>query len=202
MESLQSALNIYRDLAGSYPDKLDQLKITGTDAKQLNTGPPPKGEVYDPRFGSTYHYGNAYKDQLLLKAVPLDAFTGKPYEYKKNGDGFTVVYTIKLPPYVSGTYPAEVMKADYSICSGRPCSVAHLKFVEGENTATEKVLSQEALQQSKIDSDHDFASDSLEAYIGSDKNKPDTDGDGKQDGDEISSRKNPLGPGDLEGSYY
>lgn len=201
VQSLQLALNIYRDLAGSYPDTLEQLKITGTDAKKLNSG-TPKGEINDPRFGARYSYGNTYKDRLLLQAIPSDAFTGNPFEYKKSGDTFTLAYTIKLPPYVPGTIAPSVMKTDYSTCSGRPCSIASLKFVEGKNTATEKILSQEALAQAKIDSDRDFASDSLEMYIGTDKNKADTDGDGEQDGDEISDRKNPLGPGELEGPYY
>jgi hypothetical protein len=49
----------------------------------------------------------------------------------------------------------------------------------------------------KIDSDQDGLDDQLEDGIGTDKNNPDTDGDGFNDGDEITSNHDPLGSGQL-----
>ncbi|MFA4873612.1 MAG: hypothetical protein WC659_06845, partial [Patescibacteria group bacterium] len=47
------------------------------------------------------------------------------------------------------------------------------------------------------DSDGDGLDDRLEEAIGTDKNKPDTDGDGFNDGEEIKKFYNPLGSGSL-----
>lgn len=58
------------------------------------------------------------------------------------------------------------------------------------------------------DADMDELSDNLEVAIGTNKNNPDTDGDGYSDGDEIKNNFDPLKPGsqikqdDLLGDYF
>jgi len=47
------------------------------------------------------------------------------------------------------------------------------------------------------DSDNDGLSDKEEEFYGTDKNNPDTDGDGYKDGDEVKNGYNPLGTGKL-----
>jgi hypothetical protein len=52
-----------------------------------------------------------------------------------------------------------------------------------------------------FDSDKDGLTDNLEAFYGTDKNNPDTDGDGYNDGDEVNNGYDPLVAGDAKLDY-
>jgi hypothetical protein len=48
------------------------------------------------------------------------------------------------------------------------------------------------------DSDDDGLSDDMEAFYKTDKNNPDTDGDGYKDGEEVENGYDPALPGDAK----
>lgn len=204
VSTVRSALYSYKSMAGSYPNSLEDLKKTRADIKKLNPN-------YSSKTSEVSFYSSSYDEKPLLSVVPVDTFTKQPLGYTKVGDDYTLTYTQKLPPYVSGTeIPYSLYDSSYlspiptiGSRSSSNTRIVSLKYVEGTNTADSKVISREATALAKTDSDGDGLSDSIEAYIGTNPNKKDTDGDGTSDGAEISRGSNPLGPGDLtNGSDY
>lgn len=53
----------------------------------------------------------------------------------------------------------------------------------------------------RLDSDEDGLTDDVEAFYGTDKNNPDTDGDGYKDGEEVNNGYDPLLPGGAKLDY-
>jgi hypothetical protein len=132
-----------------------------------------------------------------IKKLPKDV----SYKVTSGGKDYELVYHISLPKYTKGSsisqyystlYPQSTRSSSYNSYS------YYLKFVDGENTATKARLSEEAYAAASKDADNDMLSDSLETFIGSNKSKKDTDGDGYSDGEELRSNSNPLGTGQLE----
>lgn len=121
--------------------------------------------------------------KILAANVPNDVYTGKSFVYSASADGksYTLKYTINLPEYKQGVKLYTLKGYNYV----KNKSVVYLKYVNGVNTATPNTTSSEALATSKIDSDGDGISDSLEKYVGTNPNKKDTDGNGTSDYDEI-----------------
>jgi hypothetical protein len=106
-----------------------------------------------------------------IDAIPNDRYTEKPFAYQTTEDGgYVLVYTIN---YVDGMSTSD-----------------RKKYVEGLNTATEKVLSNEA--EGKIDADQDGLTAAQEAEYGTSDHKKDTDGDGYDDKTEIDAGFDPL----------
>ena len=185
INSIGSALVRYKSVTGVFPPSLDELKKKGSEVtKSANMSEETK-------------VMNSYYDtQAFMQAIPNDAYTKAPYTYSSTGSDYSLVYNIALPKYTDGMSLYEIYESSYN-----PKSPSiYLKYVSGINTASDKVTSQEAFAVSKIDSDKDGVSDSLEDYIGTDKNKKDTDGDGYTDYQEIISGTNPLGPGNQKQS--
>lgn len=198
ISTVRSALMSYKQLAGVYPSKLDDLKKTvgeiKTDAKKVAT--PQKIPV-----ASSYGYYAIPKDDApILNEIPVDLNTHMPFGYSLKGDDFALTYTMQFPPYEAGTSPRSMYTTDYSsrVSSGKLMLI--MNVVQGKNTATSKLTSQEAAAQSLIDSDKDGVSDALENYLGSNRLKADSDGDGHSDYDELTQGSNPLGPGNLKSS--
>ncbi len=198
VRTVRSALNRYKLVTGTFPETLDLLTKATED---LPRGPTQKGEsnpfdLLEKGSGP------------LIKSVPNDIYTNTPFAYGRKGDDFQLIYTIELPkfdagemsvrPYLSfGTYEYDRSGSGGSL-AGSKVKALSLRVVQGNNTATKDIDSIEALATQSVDTDKDNLSDALEEFIGTDKNKKDTDGDGVNDRDEVERNSNPLGPGALE----
>lgn len=166
------------------------------------------------------HEGALPDDLMALLADPagIKAFAAEPglddknllslYQYKKipatgNGSGskqgYRLVYQIALPKVPEQFYELHQNLIGYdsagALSTGGERSLQYLRFVNGKNTATEKVLSVEAEATKRLDSDKDLITDGLEQYIGTNITKKDTDGDTVGDYDELQKGGNPNGPG-------
>ncbi len=77
VQTVRAALDTYKQLSGSYPKSLSDLTKTRGDVKKLNPN-QAKGNTSTP----TDMYYSAYKDtDPILRAVPVDTFTGKAFDY-------------------------------------------------------------------------------------------------------------------------
>jgi len=199
--AIRLAIDNFYVLVGDYPENLSDLELTGKEAiaKFGKAEETETGTISYPSLPGTYY--ESQEDSPFLKAVPKDAYTGMDYKYQKILDyDYTLTYNINLPKYEKGT------RLDYDIC-GRTYNTAtrlydsYLIVIDGLNTVDKSGISQEAKQVQYIDSDRDGVTDSLEDYIGTDKHKKDTDGDGQTDGYELSKYSDPLGSGNLEYDY-
>lgn len=215
VEAVRSALRRHKSITGGFPDSLDELAKTPDQLRESAGGgedaaPEQKclpGQKCLPEQkclpGSPGQKCVTPIDgrKPLLRAVPKDAVTHGPFAYSKNtaGDDYSLQYTIRLPLYAPGTMPSRSVYTEaYSYAAVKPTWSYKLKHFEGVNTATKDKLSEEADRVASADADGDGLTDSFETYIGADKNKKDTDGDGASDGDELRRGDNPLGPGRLE----
>ncbi|MEK7187901.1 MAG: hypothetical protein AAB691_03610 [Patescibacteria group bacterium] len=213
VSSVRSALLSYKSIMLKYPTSLDELKKT---RKELQAVAPkkPTASTSNISMGMAINedldyldYYDRYDNQPLLKTIPLDP-TGKPFGYKPQGADFALTYDILIPPYVTGTNPTYIYSYAYgedyysldyqTRLKTTPQRMIQEFYVHGKNTATSKVLSEEALRQSKVDSDKDGVSDWFEGYIGTNKNKADTDGDAYSDSEELGRGDNPNGAGKLK----
>ncbi|MCC2631147.1 MAG: hypothetical protein K0S38_956, partial [Candidatus Paceibacter sp.] len=187
VSKIRGALGTYSSLSGgTYPATLEDLKKKGSEIIPLNTN------------NNENYYGEYYKNKKILEVVPNDVVTKQPFMYSASGKTYKLTYTIDLAPYKKGTQMYGLYQTDYT--SGNTYKI-YLKYINGINTATEKALSEEALAAAKLDSDGDKVTNALEDYLGTNKNKADTDGDRTSDYDEITRGSDPLGPGYLESSY-
>ncbi len=185
ISTLTYALSDYKNLAGSYPTSLNDLKKTRKEISALNPTP-----------SKTLVFG--YNDSSpVLKAVPVDIYTGAPFTYSKTATDYALVYTIELPAYKTGTTGSGVYTTDYGSYSSTVRKLVW-RVVNGKNTATSKSTSQEATAQSQKDSDGDGVPDTLETYLGTSPSKKDTDGDGRTDSEELNAGTNPTGAGTLK----
>jgi len=160
--------------------------------------------VYD---FSTRYTKERYENRPFLTRIPNDFYTGKPYRYSGSGDDYNLIYKVELPPYERGKMPLSILYTlDRSYGPSSPIRYKYrFNYLEGDNTADSKLISKEADYQSGIDSDQDGLPDVFEDYLGTDKYKKDTDGDGRSDAEELYMRTDPLGPGRLESDsrdYY
>ncbi len=171
ISTIRSMLDTYKSNVGMYPVSLDELIKTVTG---------PKG-TYTPR----------------ITTLPVDTYTEQSFDYTKSGDDYTLKYTLNLPPYVRGTMPVRIYSYNYAVTAATKQSLS-LTAVDGSNTADSKIVSREAVSQSKIDTDKDGLPDALEKYLGTNLNKKDTDGDGYDDYTELNTNTDPLGPGNLK----
>lgn len=112
--------------------------------------------------------------------VPADRYTKQPFAYTRAADGksYSLAYRIELPKEKPSGRDAYLY--DYQ----------SEQYVDGMNTANEKVVSVEALE--KKDSDKDGLSDAIETKLGTNRYRADTDGDGYTDKEESDSGNNPL----------
>lgn len=186
ISAVTQALKLYKQLSGTYPESLDKLVITIGEAKKINPN-PQKAESYDINTPSDMIINNNKEEDLIIQAVPVDVFSGKPYEYKLSNGEYSLIYKIIFPKKVS----EDGQSTHYSFYYLE-------KYVDGINTATPKSKSLEVDIQSKIDQDKDGLADYLEKYYGTDPLKKDTDGDGYNDKIEVSRGDNPLGVGKLK----
>jgi hypothetical protein len=188
----------YKQLAGVYPSKLDDLKKTvgeiKSDVKKTAT---PQKTVFTSSLG---YYGIPKDDAPLLSEVPMDLYTHMPYGYSLKGADFALTYTMQLPAYEAGTSPRSMYTSNYMTRTASGKAPLVMNVVQGKNTASSKSASDEAAAQSSVDSDGDGVSDALENYLGLNRLKTDSDGDGHSDYDELTQGSNPLGPGNLKSS--
>jgi len=186
IQKIRSALETYKTLAGRYPENLADLLSTANDidAKHHFTTTTPSFSYTKERYGL----------RKIMDAVPQDVFGGGSFGYTIAKNDYALTYAIKLPPFRENNVAFFDAVDSQTMISKKITE----KFVEGKNTATSKILSQEAVTQSKIDADKDGISDTLEAHFGTDPQKSDTDGDGKSDSEELMARTNPSGVGALE----
>ena len=177
IQSIRRALSDYHYSTGRYPTSLAEL--TKTRAEVMKSA----------------------DDRPFMATVPTDLFTQKAFGYTTSADDYQLSYTMQYAPYQSGSVlPDSLYTYDYSVkmaygSAGRPLL---LVAVQGTNTATSKVASTEAVAQSKIDTDNDSLPDALENYMGTNRLKTDTDGDGRSDREEFDSGSDPRGPGKLK----
>jgi hypothetical protein len=134
----------------------------------------------------------------LIPSVLEDIYTKNKFVYKrvpaqgKVEENFTLSYTIKLPKFMDSLVNPFEEKNNKMV----------LKYVEGVNTANNKILSIEAEKNNIIDTDKDGLTDKFEVYIGTNKILKDTDKDGFTDLKEFKDGSNPLGPGLNNRSYF
>jgi hypothetical protein len=196
IQTIKRALANFKSYTGNYPETLSDLTKKGSEFSVQKV--VTQDDQYNSKFVEVQ-----YKDNPFLKMVPKDVETGAVYDYEARGDDYTLSYTIKLPEYKAGTNPQKYYIADYTTIAGKTRYV--LRYVTGKNTANSKTDSAEALVGGKTDGDADLVSDTLEAFIGSDPKKKDSDNDGYSDADELGRGTNPVGPGKLEyesSSYF
>jgi hypothetical protein len=170
--AIRRGLDTYQMYAGSYPDSLDKLTGTYSEAQKLNPNPAP---------GYLASAGSYYDTAKIMPVVPTDPFTKKPYPYENKGGDYSLTYTIERPP--ATTQPKSLIYDPN----------AYANVISGINTATSKVLSVEG----EADSDKDGITDGAEQKCGTDIQKADTDGDGFSDREEIIGGYNPAGFGKL-----
>lgn len=200
VRSVREALDVYKTLYGTYPDALSDLTtITVPSSVPVKTAAGQTAPVSGSDMKS--YYEARYLGKPILKTLPVNAFTEAPFKYDKEGDNYHLSYTMTLSPYKPGAGISGLYDVDYSSGNGTQGKLM-VRYANGINTADKKSASLEAAAQSKIDTDGDRVPDSLEDYIGTDKRKKDSDGDGYSDSEEILSDSNPSGPGRLETKRY
>ena len=191
INSVKRALEDYKRLTKNYPSTLSDLTKT---YGELSSSIDAEEKEYTKNL-----YGECYTERRFLKIVPNDLFTQKPYEYSRRNDSYALKFTMKIPPYEEGMRPSySVYKTIYDTTNYLKPAKYSLRYVDGINTATYSVESEEAMQGASKDSDGDNIADSLEKYLGTNPLIKDTDDDGKDDGKELQSGSNPRGSGSLD----
>ena len=171
--TIRTMLGNFKSIVGIYPESIGEL---------IKETKGVKG-TYTPR----------------VTILPVDAYTGKSFDYTKSSNDYTLKYRVILPAYATGTISVGIYTFDYANRASVKLPLI-LTAVNGLNTADSKTASLEAVSQSKLDTDKDGAPDALEKYLGTNPNKKDTDADGYSDYDELMKGSDPLGPGNLKAS--
>lgn len=162
LTTLVQALEESRVIVGRYPEelsKLTELIEKDIDGKDIS--------------------------RKLLNVLPKDVYTNKDFIYKKDAKGdYSIVYNIVLPTKIDNPKAVIYMAYDnLSTAYNNASPRIGLKFVNGENTLTSTMLSVEAADLIKKDTDKDNLSDSFEVFLGTDPKLKDTDKDGINDYD-------------------
>ncbi|MFA5349630.1 MAG: hypothetical protein WC309_04705 [Candidatus Paceibacterota bacterium] len=174
----------FRNMAGKYPDFLDQLKLSRGEIKKMDTSNS------EPSDDLVYPVGTSPDETPLVKYIPQDVYTKQAYGYEKTADdNYKLTYQMSIPAYKPGT------KLPYIIYKS---GSKGLIYASGFNTANKTDISLEAKAQNIIDSDKDGLSDAFEAYLGTDPKNKDTDKDGYPDGEELKMNYDPLTTGMLQ----
>jgi hypothetical protein len=174
--ALHDALVNYYNLIGAYPDSLADL--TKTAPELLETKAVAKG------FISSEYVKKAFSEDPLLNIVPKDEFTKAEYLYVHTATDYKLTYVVNLPKYEDVVFVSDYFTEDSA--GARP--KIWVKYVAGANTATSKMISEEAMTDSKIDADLDGVPDSFETWAGLDKTKKDSNDDGTSDLEEVLSQ--------------
>lgn len=198
--TLRKSIATYTMLYGVYPNTLNDLKIT----------------VPVTTFSATTTYPRAIKINVpILEIIPNDATTNKPYVYVKGNNDYDLTYALAIPDYASNTNVFSsigVQRFDITAKKIFPMKRTNTTFHDatytllvqdvrtyptrkivmlvqnGTNTATKHTSSKEMWTQTEIDTDGDTLSDSLEQYVGTNKDVADTDGDGITDAQELLAK--------------
>jgi homeobox protein ESX1 len=169
IDLIRRALRDYQDVVGQYPISLAELTKT---AKEVSTR---RNESANAPY-------RIYENRPFLAKIPLDVYTGAPYVYTPSASGtdYRLAYRISLPVWSSSKRGVKIQTVFVE-------SVATyaLTLLDGVNTATSLEASLEARGVSKIDTDRDGLTDSLEKYVGTDPKRNDSNRDGKNDRDEF-----------------
>jgi len=155
---------------------ISDLQEALTLYKKVNNMYP---ETLNELIGTTNQQEMAFAFPAGTKEVmqiPLDIVTGKPYVYEATKNGYTLRY--EMPANVNEEF------SSYGIT------------VEGTNTATELLWSEEGAKISDKDKDGLSAYDEVIIY-GTSDNRGDSDADGYEDKVEVDGGYNPAGDGPL-----
>ncbi len=186
---IRAALDYYKDYVGTYPSTLDELKKKRSEVKAI-------------RQDSMDEYESILNERAFLRAIPIDLFTKKPFTYRAMGADFELHYEIELPAYTKFDDPSDFYNignesTGLSFGYATPSQLLLPRFVNGQNVATKGLLSRD-VTNNQMDRDKDLLSDSLEVILATNPNKSDSDGDGFDDHEELTTLTNPLGPGKLD----
>lgn len=189
LQKLRQSLDIYRSTVGKYPESLEKLVVPlGEEAFDV-----PADEETD----MTNQQGDldSAKSEGLLSSIPLDVFTGQNFGYELvSEEEYRLTYSIYLNGFEDIVDKFENIDTVYI----QDIPILGIRYVDGENTATNLVDSLEADTLNRVDADNDGLSDALEEYVGTDPQDPDTDKDEVSDGDELLQFMNPNGEGELK----
>lgn len=116
IDDIRSALSNFKQKNQTYPSTLDEL---------LQEPPANENSGYD--LGGKGYF-------LTRKSIPNDVLSGQPFEYAKTDSGYTLTYTMHLPPVEEeGESPFGSISNYYRD-----------QYIEGTNTANETKVSVEA----------------------------------------------------------
>lgn len=189
VDSIRYALTNFKEITGMYPANLSDLTKKRKDLPRKVTS--TSNSVYE----------RAMDETTIIRSLPIDNVTGKPFVYQTTNDGYQFKYSISLPPYREGMNTFMIFNSSYDYSyqtGGETKSKFNMNVINGVNTANEKVKSAEAASGAAQDTDGDGLPDAIEGYIGTNPKLKDTDGDSYSDGDELSSGSNPRGPGRMK----
>ncbi len=203
--AIRSALMSYKAYTGIYPAALQDLtkkrsevqkKVSWwssvlQDLRQLISRTANAQVSIDfPTSFNGFADDSYLLQQPFLKTIPHDVYTGSAFGYKLTDTGYALTYTMTLPTRTKKTSSTSYYGTYQSINEV-------IKYANGVNTLNEKMVSVEAAEAVKKDSDGDKLPDVVETYLGSSNTSADSDGDGYNDYDEVTKGYDPMGPGKL-----
>ncbi len=127
VQAVRDAISVYDAYTGHHPATLSDLLKKSSEVQAVPS-PSPGSESF-----SLYQLKDLKnKNKPFLNFLPKDIFTNADYVYTTDGASYTLVYQMKLPP------KREDQVQDYQY------DYIRKQYVEGTNTATEKIMSVEA----------------------------------------------------------
>lgn len=126
VEAIRDAISMYYRYTKKDPMSLHELLQKINDVPAAST---------EKELGGLESYGLSAlkeKNKPFLTVIPKDIYTGVDYQYTSDGKSYQLKYEIKLPPKKED----DLSSYDYDYIRSQ--------YVEGINTATEKVMSAEA----------------------------------------------------------
>ena len=198
---IRKALATYHMLYADYPNTLSDL-LNPVDSKAIKpnavypmtiqAGQPLLPSISDTMLQNKYTKANNDYDLGYIVSLPPFETIANPYSFI--GIQRFDLATKKIFPSIRNgkTYHDASYELFSKDVQAFPTRMIVMLLRDGRNTATKHTISKEMWALQEKDSDGDLLSDTLEAYIKSDMNNKDTDGDGVQDGEEFKQRKNIL----------